>query len=102
MRSVFITGTNRGIGLAFVREYLARGERVFAACRVPEAASQLQPLKEIYGDQLVLIRLDVTEPAALQAVVQRIQQDTSTLDVLINNAGVFFPAPVPPIYAWRR
>jgi NAD(P)-dependent dehydrogenase (short-subunit alcohol dehydrogenase family) len=92
MRSVFITGTNRGIGLAFVREYLARGERVFAACRVPESASHLQQLKQIYGDQLVLIRLDVTEPHALQAAVQEVQRDTSTLDILINNAGVFFPS----------
>lgn len=92
MLSIFITGTNRGIGLAFVREYLARGERVFAACRVPESAPQLQQLKQSYGEQLVLIRLDVSEPTAIQAAVEHIQQDTSTLDLLINNAGVFFPS----------
>lgn len=92
MSSIFITGTNRGIGLAFVREYLARGERVFAACRAPASASHLQQLKQNYGDQLVLIPLDVTEPAALQEAAQRIQQNTSTLDILINNAGVFFPS----------
>jgi NAD(P)-dependent dehydrogenase (short-subunit alcohol dehydrogenase family) len=88
--SIFITGTNRGIGLAFVREYLARGERVFAACRAPESASHLQQLKQTYGDQLILLPLDVTEPDALQPTVQRVQQDTATLDILINNAGVFF------------
>jgi NAD(P)-dependent dehydrogenase (short-subunit alcohol dehydrogenase family) len=92
MSSILITGTNRGIGLAFVREYLARGEHVFAACRMPEAASHLQQLKQNYGDQLILISLDVTEPAALQDAVQQIQQKTSTLDILINNAGVFFPS----------
>jgi NAD(P)-dependent dehydrogenase (short-subunit alcohol dehydrogenase family) len=92
MLSIFITGTNRGIGLAFVREYLARGERVFAACRIPTAASNLQKLKKLHGDQLVLLPLDVTDPAAPQAAAQRIQQETPTLDVLINNAGVFFPS----------
>lgn len=92
MLSVFITGTNRGIGLAFVREYLARGERVFAACRAPENASHLQQLKQNYGDQLILIPLDVTEPTRLRDVAERIRQDFSTLDVLINNAGVFFPS----------
>lgn len=92
MLSIFITGTNRGIGLAFVREYLARGERVFAACRVPTAASNLQQLKQVYDDRLVLHSLDVTDPAALQAAAERIQQETSTLDILINNAGVFFPS----------
>ena len=92
MLSIFITGTNRGIGLGFVREYLARGERVFAACRVPAAASDLQQLQRSYGDQLTLIPLDVTDPAAIQVAAQSIQQETSTLDILINNAGVFFPS----------
>jgi NAD(P)-dependent dehydrogenase (short-subunit alcohol dehydrogenase family) len=92
MLSIFITGTNRGIGLAFVREYLARGELVFAACRLPAAASHLQQLKQIYGNQLVLLRLDVTDPTGLKAAAERIQQHISSLDILINNAGVFFPS----------
>lgn len=73
METILITGTNRGIGLAFVREYLARGERVFAACRAPEAASNLHALKQIHGDQLVLVHLDVTEPDTLQAAIQTVQ-----------------------------
>jgi NAD(P)-dependent dehydrogenase (short-subunit alcohol dehydrogenase family) len=92
MLSIFITGTNRGIGLAFVREYLTRGARVFAACRVPENASHLHQLKQTYGDQLILIPLEVTEPTAIQEAAQHIQQETSTLDILINNAGIFFPS----------
>jgi NAD(P)-dependent dehydrogenase (short-subunit alcohol dehydrogenase family) len=92
MLSIFITGTNRGIGLAFVREYLARGERVFAACRVPTAASNLQQLEQRYGDRLILLPLDVTNPTAIQEATQRIQQETLALDILINNAGVFFPS----------
>jgi NAD(P)-dependent dehydrogenase (short-subunit alcohol dehydrogenase family) len=57
-----------------------------------QAASNLQQLKQRYGNQLLLIRLDVTEPNALQAAVDTVRHDTSSLDLLINNAGVFFPS----------
>lgn len=92
MTSVLITGTNRGIGLGFVREYLARGTHVFAACRVPDEAIHLQQLKQTHGNQLTLIPMEVTNPDDIQAAARRVQAETSALDILINNAGVFFPS----------
>jgi NAD(P)-dependent dehydrogenase (short-subunit alcohol dehydrogenase family) len=46
MATIFITGTNRGIGLEFVRQYIERGDRVIASCRNLDAAKDLQELSE--------------------------------------------------------
>jgi NAD(P)-dependent dehydrogenase (short-subunit alcohol dehydrogenase family) len=71
-----VTGANRGIGLAFTRELLARGARkVYAAARDP--ASITQPGVEA-------IRLDVTKPDDVAAAVAR----AGDVTLLINNAGV--------------
>lgn len=85
---VLITGANRGIGLELVRQMLARGDRVFAACRQPESADALQALGAGAGDRLTLVALDVSDPASIEACYAAVAAQTDTLDVLINNAGV--------------
>ena len=73
---VLVTGANRGIGLAFAREALARGaRRVYAAAREPSSIT-------LAGVQPV--RLDVTDAAQVTALAQA----CSDVSVLINNAGV--------------
>lgn len=74
--TVFITGANRGLGLAFARESLARGARkVYAAARDPATVT-------LSG--VVPIRLDVTNPEEISAAVR----DCSDVSLLINNAGI--------------
>ncbi|NOH02980.1 MAG: SDR family NAD(P)-dependent oxidoreductase [Chloroflexi bacterium] len=80
------------MGLAFAREYPARGGRVFAACRAPAEAARLHPLKTTYGDRLTLVPLDVTDSKSIEAAAEQVQRETDALDLLINNAGVFFPS----------
>ena len=86
---VFITGANRGLGLELVRQYLERGDQVFAASRQPAAAADLQRLHQQYADRLVLLPLDVTSDASIAAAVAAVAAETDALDVLINNAGVY-------------
>lgn len=59
MNSIFITGSNRGLGLEWVRQYAREGWRVFATCRFPEQASELQELA-MQSKHVTLHRLDVT------------------------------------------
>lgn len=74
--TVFITGANRGLGLAFAREALARGARkVYAGARDP--ASVTLPGVEA-------VQLDVTRPEDVAAAVQRCGDVT----LLVNNAGI--------------
>jgi len=76
-KTVLVTGASRGIGRALVEEALARGAaRVYAGTR--------QPLE--YPDERVTpLILDVTNPEQVREAAGQVQ----SLDILINNAGVF-------------
>ncbi len=83
MANYLVTGANRGLGLEFVRQLVARGDTVIACCREPDEASEL---KGIGGERLLIHALDVSDPAAIASLPAHL--DGATVDVLINNAGV--------------
>ena len=85
MSTVLVTGANRGIGLEFVRQYLADGWRVLATCRNPRAAKDLAGLR---GD-IQVHALDVTDHSAIEDLGATLKREA--IDVLINNAGVYGP-----------
>lgn len=89
MRRVMVTGGNRGLGLEFVRQCLARGDLVFAGCRSPAKALALHTLSAAHPNQLVLLTLDVTDEASIDASVEAMRSQVDGLDLLINNAGAY-------------
>ncbi|HZP37633.1 MAG TPA: SDR family oxidoreductase [Methylomirabilota bacterium] len=89
VRRVLITGAGRGLGLAFTRRCLERGDEVFATCREPSRARDLDTLAEDYPDQLTVVALDVADAASIRAAHAAIRRRTRALDLLINNAGVY-------------
>src|SRR5215468_45735 len=75
--TVLVTGANRGIGQALVSEALSRGAgRVYAGTRQP--LSHPDP-------RITPLILDVTSAAQIQAAAAQVE----SLDVLINNAGIW-------------
>ncbi|MEX0965119.1 MAG: SDR family oxidoreductase [Pseudohongiellaceae bacterium] len=91
MTNVLITGTNRGIGLEFTAQCLARGDHVIATCRNIAAAEELQRMKAEYKS-LDIRQLDVASLESMQDFVQHL--DGTAIDVFINNAGVYGPSNV--------
>jgi NAD(P)-dependent dehydrogenase (short-subunit alcohol dehydrogenase family) len=89
MQRVLVTGANRGLGLEFVRQCLARGDRVFAGCRNPGNAVDLQALSVTHPGQLTILALDVTDEATIDASVEAMRSQVDGLDLLINNAGAY-------------
>jgi len=87
MKTVLITGVNRGIGLEFVRQYAFDGWRVLACCRSPESADVLNDLAKQYADQVKLYALDVANHEQIEQLSKSLSSET--IDLLINNAGVY-------------
>jgi NAD(P)-dependent dehydrogenase (short-subunit alcohol dehydrogenase family) len=85
MLAVLIRGTNRGLGFEFVRQYLQDGSEVFAACRNPSGAKELQRLAQKSGGSLTLFAMDVTDAENVRKAAAQLKN--GAIDVLINNAG---------------
>ena len=90
-RTALVTGANRGIGLEFVRQLLARGDHVVAACRHPGKASALNALAGEHPGRLHVLPLDVADAksrASLLHDLPLVLGDDGRIDLLLNNAGV--------------
>jgi NAD(P)-dependent dehydrogenase (short-subunit alcohol dehydrogenase family) len=78
----FVTGANRGLGLAFAKELLGRGvKKLYAGVRDPGGV-------DLSG--VIPVKFDVTDPAAIAAAAARCDDVT----LLINNAGIGRSMPV--------
>jgi len=84
--TVLITGSNRGLGLEFARQYAAAGWNVIASCRSPKSASELQALAKEF-DRVAIEKLDVTSDRQIAAIAEKYRQQP--IDVLLNNAGIY-------------
>ncbi|MFW5870592.1 MAG: SDR family oxidoreductase [Candidatus Sumerlaeota bacterium] len=89
MANILITGSNRGIGLEFVKQYLERGETVIATCRRPEEAEELDQLKQQNSERLHVLELDVSDKDSMEKCRESAGKLVDQLDILVNNAGCF-------------
>ena len=87
MSNLLITGANRGIGLEFVRQYAADGWRIFACCRHPEEATELNALSQQHDGQITVHMLDVADFLQIERLADELAGHD--LDLLINNAGIY-------------
>jgi NAD(P)-dependent dehydrogenase (short-subunit alcohol dehydrogenase family) len=82
---LLITGAGRGMGVDIAKAALAAGYAVVATGRRPETVAQAVGA----ADDLLTVRLDVTDPASAQAAVRAAVDRFGRIDVLVNNAGNF-------------
>ena len=79
MSTTVITGANRGIGLELARQCIQRGDKVFAGCREPDEAPNLEAL-----EPHSILPIDVGDEASVLSFSEAIEEPVS---LLINNAG---------------
>ena len=79
-RTVVITGANRGIGLELAKHYKEQGDEVIAICR--QSSEELDDIAS-----MVIEGIDVSDADSVEQL--KIVLSNQTIDILINNAGLF-------------
>jgi len=100
-RLALITGSSRGIGRAIAEGYLAAGARVVINGRDKDAvAAAVKAL----GSNAIAAPFDVTDKAAVEAAVDKIEKDIGPIDIVVNNAGMTKRMPFTefPEADWRQ
>jgi NAD(P)-dependent dehydrogenase (short-subunit alcohol dehydrogenase family) len=87
-KTVIVTGASQGIGAAVANLFLDRGYNVVGNSRNISGKNELKR-----SDNLALVDGDIGQPATAQRIVETAVKRFSTVDALVNNAGIFFAKP---------
>ena len=85
MKTVLITGANRGIGLEHAVRYAGRGARVWATARAPREAEELNALAATHPGKVEVLTYDASAPGAAAALKRAVGD--APIDLLFANAG---------------
>jgi NAD(P)-dependent dehydrogenase (short-subunit alcohol dehydrogenase family) len=90
MKSALVTGANKSIGFEVARQLAQKGVYVYLGSRVLEnGIAAVNKLLAEGLDNVAAIQLDVTDDESVKNARAEIGKKTKTLDILINNAGIF-------------
>ena len=102
-KNILVTGGSRGIGRAVAQQFAELGGRVCINFlgNTPAARSTIEGLK---GGGHFAIKADLGNPDAVQQLMETVLEESDTLDVLVNNAGVYLHHPVldSSYEAWQK
>lgn len=93
MSCALITGGSRGIGAAISRALAARGDHIAVHYQSNVAAAEAL-LEELPGEGHVLLAADLADESAVAELVNRAVESLGTVDVLVNNAGIYVERPI--------
>ena len=86
MKKVLITGTNRGLGLGFVKSFLAKNMNVICTTRNISGSKELLECKKKHPNNLEILELDLLEENSENTLSDLLSD--KPVDIFINNAGV--------------
>jgi NADP-dependent 3-hydroxy acid dehydrogenase YdfG len=93
-RTAIVTGASSGIGRAIAERLGGAGAHVYLAGRTLEAMEQSVKRIEQAGGRGTAVVVDVRDLAQLRGLVERAARETGRLDIMVNNAGLSYPAPI--------
>ena len=90
MKTVMITGSNRGLGVTLLRRFAEEGYNVIAHARKnsEEWDKQCREIENTYSIQIINVFFDLTKKEEVEKALQKITDSNMSIDVLVNNAGV--------------
>lgn len=89
-----VTGSTRGLGLAFATGLAEHGARIVVNGTRDETVAPAVELLSASGHDAVGYAFDVTDPVSVEAQVARIESEQGPIDILINNAGIHRRSPL--------
>ncbi len=95
MRTVLITGANRGLGLETAKQLLEKGFFVYLGMRDTSKAEKLVNELSSISKEFKLLELDILKNSQIRDALSEIRNAGHSLDILINNAGVFIESTGP-------
>ena len=87
-----ITGSNRGIGLALVRELASNhpDSIIFAGVRSPSSAIELQAIALEHPERIFIAKLVAADIESNECVAREIEEKFGRVDIVISNAGAYY------------
>jgi 3-oxoacyl-[acyl-carrier protein] reductase len=92
-RNVLVTGGSRGIGASIAKHFAEKGDRIAVHFSANKELAQ-QVVNSLPGDGHIAVKADLRDAQAIKEMVDRVAKEFKQIDVLINNAGVFFDHPI--------
>lgn len=94
-RSALITGANQGLGEAIAQEFVAQGADVLLAARnaglLEQVVGKLRAARSDPTQRVEGLSADISNPADIERLRQKVEADFSPLTILVNNAGIYGP-----------
>ena len=88
-KTALVTGGNKGIGFAICRGLLNKGFNIFLAARDVDKGKEAVDELSTDSNSVQLIELDVIDDESIRRAVGDVSQKTDSLNVLVNNAGIY-------------
>jgi NAD(P)-dependent dehydrogenase (short-subunit alcohol dehydrogenase family) len=88
MKTVLITGANKGIGYEVARQLAGKGFHVFVGARNQDAGRKAADEIAKAGKKATFLKIDVADNASVAAAAREFAKAADHLDVLVNNAGI--------------
>jgi len=83
-----VTGASRGIGRAICLELARRGATLYGCARSEDQLKAVADEADGFDGRIVPTRLDVTDRQAVEALVEKVEDEHDRIDILVNNAGI--------------
>ena len=104
-KTALVTGSTSGIGLAIAKAYAGAGAHVIINGFGDQAAidKELAEISALSGAKALYSAADLTDVAAIEAMMAMAEKETGGVDILVNNAGMQFVSPIEdfPVEKWN-
>lgn len=89
MKTIIVTGSNKGIGLGIVEKLAGKAFRIIMACRSVDKAEETRKniMKSFPGAHIDIMELQVDNSKSIDSFVEKVHKTYGEVDILLNNAG---------------